>query len=97
MHRRLLAKAFDLLAVNTGFGTRAVPADRWRKLMMTVFPLMSDTKINLLMYVLDDDQTDTLSKSASSVISRRRHCFNAMNTNPLGSLTISVAEYDKMR
>jgi hypothetical protein len=63
MHRRLLSKAFDVLVVFTG-KEWVVPADRWHQLIKTIFPKMHDTKISLMLYVLDDNQNDMLSETS---------------------------------
>jgi len=66
MHRRLLCKAFDVLVVYTG-REWVVPAERWHQLVKTVFPKMNDTKISLMLFILDDNQNDMLSKSGQHI------------------------------
>lgn len=59
MHRRLLSKAFEVLMVYED-GAWVVPWDRWHQLVHTIFPEMGQTKIDLMLYVLDDNHNDMI-------------------------------------
>lgn len=67
MHRRLLTKAFDLLSsyVRPDW---VVSAERWHQVVKLVYPDMTEVKISLMLYVLDDNHNDMLSEQCAHLV-----------------------------
>lgn len=60
MKRDKLNKAFDILKVERN-GVEVIPHARWKQLIQVILPKKSAVHTDLLMKILDDDNTNVLS------------------------------------